>query len=117
MSLQLLLVRAWRVFGVGVVIVASAVLLIGRVGCARAAAAAAAAAAASPHSCPNAGLKLPPGFCATVFADQLGHARHLAVADNGVVYVNTWSGRYYGNLRAAFSSRCRTPAAAARPTS
>ena len=97
MSLQLLLVRAWRVFGVGAVIVASAVLLIGRVGCARAAAAAAAAAAASPHSCPNAGLKLPPGFCATVFADQLGHARHLAVADNGVVYVNTWSGRYYGN--------------------
>jgi glucose/arabinose dehydrogenase len=32
-----------------------------------------------------------------VFADSIGHARHLVVAPNGVVYVNTWSGRYYGN--------------------
>lgn len=45
----------------------------------------------------SAGLKLPPGFCATVFADKIGHARHLVVAPDGVVYVNTWSGRYYGN--------------------
>jgi glucose/arabinose dehydrogenase len=37
----------------------------------------------------DSGLKLPPGFCATVFADGIGHARHLAVAPNGVVYVNT----------------------------
>jgi len=35
------------------------------------------------------GITLSPGFCATVFADTLGHARHLAVAPNGVVYVNT----------------------------
>jgi glucose/arabinose dehydrogenase/cytochrome c5 len=48
-------------------------------------------------SCPSAGLKLPPGFCATVFADDLGRARHLVVSSAGVVYVNTWSGRYYGN--------------------
>ena len=50
-------------------------------------------------SCPgdNGGLTLSPGFCATVFADKLGHARHLAVAPNGVVYANTWSGRYYRN--------------------
>jgi hypothetical protein len=50
-------------------------------------------------SCPNddTGLTLPPGFCATVFADGIGHARHLAVSSNGVVYVNTWSGRYYGD--------------------
>jgi glucose/arabinose dehydrogenase/mono/diheme cytochrome c family protein len=41
------------------------------------------------------GLKLPAGFCATVFADGIGHARHLAVGPNGVVYVNTWSGDYY----------------------
>jgi len=41
------------------------------------------------------GLILPPGFCATVFADNIGHARHLVVAPNGVVYVNTWSGAYY----------------------
>jgi glucose/arabinose dehydrogenase/mono/diheme cytochrome c family protein len=50
-------------------------------------------------SCPenDTGLKLPAGFCATIFADGIGHARHLVVAPNGVVYVNTWSGRYYGN--------------------
>jgi len=55
------------------------------------------AASQSPPSCPDAGLKLPPGFCATVFAEDLGHARHLRVSADGVVYVNTWSGRYYGN--------------------
>ncbi|MEA2739160.1 MAG: hypothetical protein QOH05_2467 [Acetobacteraceae bacterium] len=43
------------------------------------------------------GITLSPGFCATVFADHLGHARHLAVAADGVVYVNTWSGLYYHN--------------------
>jgi glucose/arabinose dehydrogenase/mono/diheme cytochrome c family protein len=48
-------------------------------------------------SCPkdDSGLKLPPGFCATVFADSIGHARHLVVGSTGVVYVNTWSGDYY----------------------
>jgi glucose/arabinose dehydrogenase len=45
----------------------------------------------------DSGLTLPPGFCATIFADGIGHARHLVVAPDGVVYVNTWSGRYYGN--------------------
>jgi glucose/arabinose dehydrogenase/mono/diheme cytochrome c family protein len=50
-------------------------------------------------SCPGAdpGITLPPGFCATVFADKLGHARHMTVSGNRVVYVNTWSGLYYGN--------------------
>jgi plastocyanin len=43
----------------------------------------------------NGGLELPEGFCATVFADSLGHARHAVVAPNGDVYVNTWSGSYY----------------------
>jgi glucose/arabinose dehydrogenase len=43
------------------------------------------------------GLTLPPGFCATVFADNLGHTRHMAAAADGTLYVNTWSGRYYGN--------------------
>ena len=49
-------------------------------------------------SCPNdnSGLKLPAGFCATVFADGIGHARHMVVGPSGVVYVNTWSGEYYG---------------------
>jgi len=32
-----------------------------------------------------------------VFADGIGHARHMVVAPSGVLYVNTWSGRYYGN--------------------
>jgi glucose/arabinose dehydrogenase/mono/diheme cytochrome c family protein len=45
----------------------------------------------------NGGITLPPGFCATVFADNLGHVRHMAVAPNGVLYVNTWSGRYFRN--------------------
>src|SRR5260221_13555113 len=51
------------------------------------------------QACANneSGLKLPPGFCATVFADDIGHVRHMVVAPMGVVYVNTWSGRYYGN--------------------
>jgi glucose/arabinose dehydrogenase/mono/diheme cytochrome c family protein len=43
------------------------------------------------------GIALPPGFCATVFADNLGHVRHMTVAPNGVLYVNTWSGRYFRN--------------------
>ena len=43
------------------------------------------------------GLTLPPGFCATVFADDVGFARHMVVAPNGVVYVNTWSGHAFGN--------------------
>ena len=42
-------------------------------------------------------LSLPTGFCATIFADKVGHARQLAVAPDGTVYVNTWSGVYYGN--------------------
>jgi glucose/arabinose dehydrogenase/mono/diheme cytochrome c family protein len=51
-------------------------------------------------SCPNdnSGLKLPAGICATVFADDIGHARHLVVGPGGVVYVNTWSGEYYDNV-------------------
>jgi len=60
---------------------------------------AASAQAAPDAACPgdNGGITLSPGFCATVFADNIGHARHLAVAPNGVVYANTWSGRYYHN--------------------
>jgi len=56
-------------------------------------------AAASGEACPNddSGLKLPAGFCATIFADEIGHARQMVAAPNGVLYVNTWSGEYYGN--------------------
>ncbi|GAJ30429.1 c-type cytochrome [Acidomonas methanolica] len=45
--------------------------------------------------CATGGLSLSPGFCATIFADHLGHVRHMVMAPNGVLYVNTWSGRYY----------------------
>jgi glucose/arabinose dehydrogenase/mono/diheme cytochrome c family protein len=53
----------------------------------------------SKAACPenDSGLTLPPGFCASIFADGIGHARQMVVAPNGVIYVNTWSGRYYGN--------------------
>jgi glucose/arabinose dehydrogenase/mono/diheme cytochrome c family protein len=48
-------------------------------------------------TCPsgNGGLTLPPGFCATVFADSVGHTRDLVVAPNGDLFVNNWSGQYY----------------------
>ena len=50
----------------------------------------AAAPAAQNRSCAedNGGLTLPEGCCATIFADGLGHARHLVVATDGTVYVN-----------------------------
>jgi glucose/arabinose dehydrogenase/mono/diheme cytochrome c family protein len=43
------------------------------------------------------GITLPRGFCATVFADNIGHARQMAVAADGTLFVNTWSGVYYQN--------------------
>lgn len=45
--------------------------------------------AASPPSCDpgNAGLTLPSGFCALVVADDLGPARHLAIAPNGDLFL------------------------------
>jgi glucose/arabinose dehydrogenase len=45
---------------------------------------AATAATACPDS--SAQITLPSGFCATVFADSIAHARHAAVASNGDVY-------------------------------
>ena len=36
----------------------------------------------------NAGLKLPKGFSALVYADNIGHARHMAINTNGDVYVS-----------------------------
>jgi glucose/arabinose dehydrogenase len=50
---------------------------------------AAAGTTAAPAACAgtNAELVLPNGFCATVFADSIAHARHAVVASNGDVYV------------------------------
>lgn len=45
----------------------------------------------------NGGLTLPDGFCALVAADNLGPARHLAVAANGDVYVATLGGSTQGS--------------------
>ncbi len=55
--------------------------------------------AADAKPCPqtDTGITLPKGFCASVFADKIGHARQMAVAADGTVYVNTWSGVYYNN--------------------
>ena len=49
----------------------------------------ASSAAATPPACTTgtAELTLPAGFCATIFADSITHARHVAVASNGDVYV------------------------------
>ncbi|MEO6055402.1 MAG: PQQ-dependent sugar dehydrogenase [Gemmatimonadales bacterium] len=54
--------------------------------------------AASPEA---AGLELPSGFTATIFADTIGGARHAVVAPSGDVYVNTW--------RSPYDSTRRTP--------
>jgi glucose/arabinose dehydrogenase len=41
------------------------------------------------QSC-DAPLEVPDGFCATVFAEDVGPARHLAVTPDGRIYVATW---------------------------
>lgn len=52
----------------------------------------------SMSTCPanESALTLPAGFCASIFAEGLGHARHMVVSPSGALYVNTWSGDYYG---------------------
>lgn len=45
----------------------------------------------------NGGITLSPGFCASIFADNVGHVRHMIFAPNGVLYVNTWRGGFYRN--------------------
>lgn len=47
------------------------------------------------------GISLPPGFCATVFAEDVGHPRHMAVGADGTLYVNTWSGSYFRTRKPA----------------
>jgi glucose/arabinose dehydrogenase len=74
-----------------------ALALAGTFGILSSAQAAESAAGSAKCSADNGGITLSPGFCATVFADNVGHARHLVVAADGTVYVNTWSGIYYGN--------------------
>jgi glucose/arabinose dehydrogenase len=51
-------------------------------------------AASVPTACDtdNGGLKLPPGFCAVVVANNSGEARHATVAPNGDLYVALMNG-------------------------
>src|SRR4029434_6779164 len=71
----------------------------------------------------NGGLKLPMGFCALVVADNLGVARHMAVAPNGDLYVAlqssgarrtplAWRGTWRLRQMAISTSRCRRAAGA-----
>jgi CubicO group peptidase (beta-lactamase class C family) len=62
----------------------------------------------------NGGITLSPGFCATVFADNLGHARQMARSTStlGVAATIGMTSR----RQAAFSWRSRTPRMAAAPT-
>lgn len=46
------------------------------------------------HDCTGGGLVLPRGFCAQVFAEGVGAARHLAVRDNGDVFVALQRGEH-----------------------
>jgi glucose/arabinose dehydrogenase len=51
-----------------------------------------AAAAGQPAADP--GVTFAPGFTGSIFADSLGLARHVAVAPEGDVYINTWRSPY-----------------------
>ncbi|HEV8453302.1 MAG TPA: c-type cytochrome [Gemmatimonadales bacterium] len=86
--------RETRRAGLSGALAAAAILTLG---CTSSDKRASGALSATAAACQTSGLTLPNGFCATVFADSIGHARHLAVSSNGTVYVNTWSGKYYGN--------------------
>jgi glucose/arabinose dehydrogenase/mono/diheme cytochrome c family protein len=75
--------------------VAAAALMLATPMLARSQTAGTDAAPGRPACADDAGLRVPAGFCASIFADNLGHVRHMVVAPDGVLYVNTWSGSYY----------------------
>ena len=53
----------------------------------------------------NGGITLPPGFCALLVADNLGPARHLAVAPNGDVFVALQADGKQGGVVALHDSK------------
>ena len=72
------------------------------------------------------GITLPPGFCATVFADNVGNVRHIAVSADGTLYGNLWNGSSYfprdkpptdAPTRSPTSARPRPKAPRAAPAS
>ena len=62
-------------------------------------------AGASPACDPHTGISLPAGFCATVFADDLGTARHMAMGPDGTLYVALESMKEGGTLVALRDSK------------
>jgi glucose/arabinose dehydrogenase len=63
------------------------------------------AGAAQPACDKDSGITLPPGFCATVFADDLGTARHMVAAADGVLYVALQSENKGGSIVALRDSK------------
>jgi glucose/arabinose dehydrogenase len=55
--------------------------------------------AAKPTGC-DPSITLPPGFCALIFADSVGPARHIVVRSNGDVYVGITDQRRNGGVLA-----------------
>ena len=53
----------------------------------------------------DSGITLPQGFCATVFADDLGTARHMVAAADGVLYVALQSENKGGTIVALRDSK------------
>ena len=64
----------------------------------------------------NGGITLPAGFCATVFADRVGIARHMVVAPNGDLFVNLNSGSSASRVRHIAPERARGALLALRDT-
>jgi hypothetical protein len=89
--------KGW--LGVGLSVAPSFAVLAAIVGMTAGASATRADAPAEKPACQaeDGGLTLSLGFCATIFAENLGHVRHLVVAPDGTLYANTWSGRYFPN--------------------
>lgn len=70
----------------------------------------ASASGGSVAACPggDTGITLPPGFCATIFADSIGAARHVVVAPNGDVFVTLAKRRSGGASEQGGSKRGQT---------
>jgi glucose/arabinose dehydrogenase len=63
-------------------------------------------AAEKPPACDrDTGITLPAGFCATLFADDLGTARHMVVAPDGILYVALQSDKKGGTIVALRDSK------------
>ena len=57
----------------------------------------------------NGGITLPQGFCALVVADDVGTARHMAVASNGDLFVATQTRGPRGGPTRGSTERTITP--------